>query len=402
MSETVKVVYYTSKTLKDGSHPLMLRVSKDGKKKYQSLGVSVHPDHWDFKNGEPNDKYPNRDQLLLLIEKKKYEVQKTILTHRIEGKEYTASTLLKEHAKTSLKNNVEECFKSYIRSLKVDNRLRYSTMYDVSLSSFEKIMGTMDIPFNDIDCHWLKKYVTDLRKVGLSDNTISTRLRHLRAVFNYAIENKIITKETYPFESFKLAKIKSIPLKRALTKEEVIKILSYKPTTEMERLAISVFVFSYFTAGINFIDIAYLRYSNVYSGILIYTRNKTHKEIKVPLHEIALQIIKEYHREDKEEGDFVFPILNSFHQSDVQIANRLHKVLAKVNRDLKKIGEKLKLPIKLTTYVARHSFATVLKREGISTSLISEALGHSSEKVTKIYLDSFDNSQIADALNHLS
>ncbi|MDE6583876.1 MAG: tyrosine-type recombinase/integrase, partial [Anaeroplasmataceae bacterium] len=98
---------------------------------------------------------------------------------------------------------------------------------------------------------------------------------------------------------------------------------------------------------------------------------------------------------------YIFPIFSAYHKSEVQRANRLHKVLSKINRELKHIGEELGLPIKLTTYVARHSFATVLKRAGVSTSIISESLGHSSEKITQIYLDSFEKSQIDEALSHL-
>ena len=97
----------------------------------------------------------------------------------------------------------------------------------------------------------------------------------------------------------------------------------------------------------------------------------------------------------------VFPILSNFHKSDVQVANRLHKVLAKLNKHLKAIGIKLNLSIPLTTYVARHSFATVLKRAGVSTSIISESLGHSSEKITQVYLDSFDKEQMNTAMKAL-
>ena len=97
----------------------------------------------------------------------------------------------------------------------------------------------------------------------------------------------------------------------------------------------------------------------------------------------------------------MFPILSPFPQTEVQVANILQRVLAKVNKHLKEIGERLNLPIPLTTYVARHSYATVLKRAGVSTSIISESLGHSSERVTQIYLDSFDNEQINSAMKYL-
>lgn len=166
----------------------------------------------------------------------------------------------------------------------------------------------------------------------------------------------------------------------------------------MEILAVDLFSFSYFSAGINFIDMAYLTRDNIKEDKLEYSRAKTKKKIIIPLQKEAVEIITKY-------GDtspvYIFPIFTSFHKTDVQKANRLHKVLAKVNTALKRIGEELCLPQKLTTYVARHSFATVLKRAGVSTSIISESLGHSSEKITQIYLDSFENSQIEEALSHL-
>ncbi len=166
----------------------------------------------------------------------------------------------------------------------------------------------------------------------------------------------------------------------------------------MERLAIDVFTFSYLCAGINFIDMAKLKYSNIQDNQIVYNREKTKKLIIVPLQERAKQII-EKHNDGK--TAFVFPILSNFHKSEVQIANRLHKVLAKINKHLKEIGVKLNLPIPLTTYVARHSFATVLKRAGVSTSIISESLGHSSEKITQVYLDSFDKEQMNTAMKAL-
>lgn len=402
MSETVKVLCYKSKTLSDGKHPLMVRVCKDGKKKYQSLGISILPSHWDFKKNEPNDACPNRDEIRLLIQQKLYELQKTILSKRIEGKEFTAASLLSaQSAQSNLHNNVGECFNFYVRLLKEQGRLRYAGMYEVSLNSLIKFAGALDIPFNDIDAVWLKKYEVWMLKRKLAVNTIGTRVRHLRAVFNMAIEHHVIDKECYPFHAYKVSKISQSPPKRAMTKANIQKVIVYNGKSDMEKLAVALFTFSYFTAGINFIDMAMLKHENIMDGKLCYTRAKTKKQIVVPLQEEAMRIISNYSVRSHCSTTYIFPILSDYHKSDVQIANRLHKVLAKVNRALKNIGQELGLPIKLTTYVARHSFATVLKRAGVSTSVISESLGHSSEKITQIYLDSFENSQIDEAMSHL-
>ena len=150
--------------------------------------------------------------------------------------------------------------------------------------------------------------------------------------------------------------------------------------------------------GINFVDMAYLTKENILDGRLVYTRHKTGKLIKLPLQEKAIELIQKYSKSD---NPYLFPILFSYHKTEQQQRNRIHKVISKVNIRLKAIGKELGLPIDLTTYVARHSFATSLKRSGVSTSLICEALGHSSERVTQIYLDSFGNDQMEDAMKNL-
>lgn len=402
MSETVKVLCYKSKTLSDGKHPLMVRVCKDGKKKYQSIGISIHPSHWDFKKNEPNEFCPNRDEIRLLIQQKLYDLQKTILSKRIEGKDFTASSILKpKSGSLSLHNNAGECFNYYVRILKEQGRLRYAGMYEVSLNSFIKYAGSLDIPFSDVDVVWLKKYEAWMLKQGLAINTIGTRIRHLRAVFNMAIEHHVIDDECYPFHAYKVSKLSQSPPKRAMSKADIQRVIDYKGKTDIESLAIALFTFSYFTAGINFIDIAMLKHDNIIDGKLCYMRAKTKKQISIPLQEKSKEIISNYSADSVNRSGYLFPILSEFHKSEAQVANRLHKVLAKVNKALKLIGQELGLPIKLTTYVARHSFATVLKRAGVSTSIISESLGHSSEKITQIYLDSFENSQIDEAFSHL-
>ena len=220
----------------------------------------------------------------------------------------------------------------------------------------------------------------------------------MRAVFNLALLEQTIKNDCYPFHTYKVSKLNRKTAKRALTKIDIQQVIKYQGQSPMECLAIDIFTFSYLCAGINFIDMAKLKHSNIKNNQLIYNREKTKKLIIVPLQTKAIQLIEKY-RNDK--SPFIFPILSPFHKTEIQIANRLHKVLAKINKHLKEIGNSLNLPLPLTTYVARHSFATVLKRAGVPTSIISESLGHSSERVTQIYLDSFDNEQIDNAMKNL-
>ena len=398
MSETIKVLCYKSKTLSNGEHPLMLCVCKDRKRKFQSLGISIRAELWDFKTNQPKAKCPNRERILVLINDKINEIQKAALDKKIAGKDFTATTLIESTTNRTTNKTVGEYYLTYIQNLKKEKRIRYAGMLEVSYNSFIKFNKHLDIPFSDIDAAWLKRYELWMKEQNLSVSTISTRVRHLRAVFNLAIAEHSIKNDCYPFHSYKVSKLNRQTVKRALTKQDILKVMQYKGTSSMECLAIDIFIFSYLNAGINFIDIAKLKHSNIAENHLIYNREKTKKLINVPLQVKALEIIAKY---QKDKSPCLFPILSPFHKTEVQIANRLHKMLAKINKHLKELGERLELPIPLTTYVARHSYATVLKRAGVSTSIISESLGHSSEKITQVYLDSFDNEQINNAMKNL-
>ena len=398
MEATISVICFKSKVLKNGESPLMVRICKDGKRKYKSLGISVNPVHWDFKKNQPKPKCPNYEALLILINEKISKFQRIILDKKVNNAEFTATTLLQSTDTPQSKHpvSVGEGFLNYIQALKDEKRLRYAGMFEVSYSSFIKFNKHLDIPFSDIDVAWLKKYEQWMKSNGYAVNTIGTRLRHLRAVFNKAIEAKQTT--AYPFSSYKLSKVNQQTVKRAMAKQDIQKIINYKGQSDMESLAIDLFTFSYFTAGINFIDMAMLEQSNIVDGQLIYYRKKTKKQIIIPLQDKAVEIIRKY---SNDHSPYLFPIFSPFHKTGIQIANRLHKVLAKVNKHLREIGEKLELPIPLTTYVARHSYATVLKWAGVSTYIISESLGHISEKITQVYFDSFDKEQIDDAMKNL-
>ena len=398
MSTTVNVVCYKSKVLKNNESPLMIRVCKDRKMKYQSLGISILPKYWDFKANKPTSKCPNKEYIERLIAEKVKVYTDKVIEFKSQEKEFTATSLMEKVNKPVKRKTVQEVFNQYIQELESANRLRYADMYKCTMHSLIKFNKHLDIPFSDMDTIWLKRYEVWLQSQGLAINTLGTRFRHLRVIYNFAIEEMIVKSEYYPFNSFKVSKLSQTTAKRSIQKDEILSVLNYQGQTPLECLAIDLFTFSYLAAGINFGDIARLTKDNILENRLIYIRKKTQKQIKVSLQEQAIKLIQKYSMPD---NPYLFPILSSFHKTEQQKVNRIHKIIAKVNKSLKEIGERLNIPIDLTTYVARHSFATVLKRSGVNTSLICEALGHSSERVTQIYLDSFGNDQMEDAMKNL-
>ncbi len=394
MNTGINILCYKSKTLADGSHPLMIRVCKDGKKKYQSLGISVLPQFWDFEKNRPRRNCPNKAQIEKLIADKSREYAEQIIEFQTESKSFTASSLIDKVNRPLLKHTVGDVFLMQIDVLKRQNRTGYAMSHLEVYNSLVKFNGHLDIYFSDIDVAWLREYESTLRADGIAENTIGRRLRTLRAVFNVAIEQNIVKADYYPFKAYKVSKLHQATAKRAISKEDIEKVLHYKSKNHYSCLAIDLFAFSYYMGGINFVDMAYLQVANIVDNRLVYTRKKTGKLIRLPLQQKAMEVIKKYLSPFYDDTDYIFPILSDFHKTAQQQRNRIHKVITNVNKRLKEIGKALEIPIDLTSYVARHSFATVLKRAGVSTSIICESLGHSSEKVTQIYLDSFENSQI--------
>lgn len=405
MKSTINVVCYKSKTLANGEHPLMVRVSKDGKKKYQSLGISVNPKYWDFKKSKPKPNCPNKELIQKIILEKETEYQKQVLELQSDRKDYTATSLL---SVVSDKNKIyrktvdtfyRELIEKYNSSGSRGNALVYKDSYN-SLKTF--MNGNLDLYFNEIDINWLNQYEDWLRSKKCAETSISLSFRTLRSAFNKAIEAKIVRGELYPFYSFKISKFDVSTQKRAISKDAILDIMNLDLSKDRYYMGFSkdIFLFSYLCGGINITDIAHLKAENIKESRLSYIRKKTKKKIEFPIVESAMKIIDKHNCSST--TGYIFPILdNSIHKTEIQKYNRIHKVMRKVNVALKEISKEINQEINLTTYVARHTYATVLKRSGVNTSIISESLGHSSEKVTQIYLDSFENSQIDEAMKNL-
>ena len=404
MKATVEVVCYKSKPFKDGTFPLMLRVTKDRKRKYVSLGLSLHEKFWDFEKSKPKRNCPNKEQIERLIAAKTAEYNDLIVEMTSQQREYTVETLVSHFHNQVRCATVVELYDKLIDDMKRGGKLGNAGVYKYSRTSLLKFTGQrLQIPFSDIDAVWLRRYENWLRTSGCGDTTISQLFRTLRSVFNKAVELQLVKRDYYPFDAYKVSKFDTRTKKRAIAKEDVRKVIALDLSQgyPSERLARDIFVFSYFGAGINFADIALLKYGNVRDGRVQYVRKKTGKPINFLLTEEMRNIIAKYQQQGQTDEDYIFPILDRrVHRTEQQRYDRTHKVLTNTNRWLRKIGQRVGIE-HLTTYVARHTFATVLKRSGVNIAIISESLGHSDLSTTQIYLDSFENSQIDAAMQNL-
>lgn len=402
---SIKVILYTSKLLKNGEHPIMIRFIKDRKPKYISVGHTCHPDQWDFDKELPKRKHPNYRELEILINKKKTEAQKLILNLEDEKQDFSVQEVEQKYRAATKKITVLDYLELLIQRLIEEGRVSYATSHKDLRRVLKQFTKNKDFAFSDIDHNFLRKWEHHFQKQGVSQNTIGVYFRTLRSIFNKAIKEGYAKKAYYPFDEYKVSQFKEQTRKRAITKEEIKKIeaLVIEQGSSLYNTQ-QFFLFSFYCSGMNFKDVAQLQWSNFKKVgaklSMTYNRSKTNKLFNIQLLSPAV-VIYEYYQSVRS-NDYMFPFLDSTrHNTPISIENRLKKTKKQVNADLKILAERAGIDENVTTYVARHTFATTLKRSGVSVSMISELMGHDSEKTTQIYLDSFEREDLYEATKNL-
>lgn len=398
---SVKLVLYTSKVLKNGEHPIMIRIIKDRKPKYISTGHSCPIDMWDMENNKPKKKHPNSKFLDINLEIKITEAKKLVINLENDQEDFTLDDFDKKYRNSKKSTSFYAYLTELIGDLNKTGRISYATSH----RDLERIMlkfHPKDFGFSAINLGFLRRFEQFLREKNLKENTLGVYFRTLRAVYKKSMADGFINKDNYPFDEFKVSRFKATTKKRAIRKEDVQKImqLNIEKDTRLYHSR-NFFLFSYYCSGINFIDVASLTWKNItLSHSLEYERSKTGHVFNITLLDPALEIL-EYYKGFRNEN-YIFPYLDTkVHTTPTKIDNRLNKCIHQVNQDLKEIGNLAGIDAKLTTYVARHTFATTLKREGVSTSQIAELMGHEDERTTRTYLDSFDNRELYEATKKL-
>ncbi|MCI5716886.1 MAG: site-specific integrase [Alistipes sp.] len=390
---------------KNGKSPLAIRFTHQRAHKLVSLGISIEPHYWDKETEMLTADCPDRATLQSKIDGTLTGFQKKI--KRLEALDIPVNfdTLFEVKTTHIAGITIEQGFKEEIERLESLGKIHSATKHRYAVQVLSGYKPT-SIAMEAIDLDYLKGLELYLRKRGNKDNSIATRFAIFKAIYNKAVKEGRIKAKQNPFSLYQVGSLWTKTRKRAIDKVDIQRLIDLEikdgHTTEYRQLAKDLFLFSYFTAGMNFGDMARLRYKDLIKGRIYYSRHKTQKLLSFQLVPNAMQIIGKYSKDNHAQEDYIFPILDrTEHKTAQQIFNRIHKVLAKINRELKVLGEQIGLEVPLTTYVARHTYATVLKRSRVSVALISESLGHSDLSTTQIYLDSFENSQIDEAMQHL-
>lgn len=341
--------------------------------------VVLHKDHAEVERD---------NHLLSIVEHIKWDkekLEKVIQTLNQSGTFTADDVVLHFHDKGQ-----EVLFNDYIRQqiarLKRLGKVRTSETYAAALKSFSGFMNDKEVSFNELNADLLAEYEAYLKGRDNSPNTISFYMRILKAVYNRAVENGL-TEQRHPFKSVYTGVEKT--LKRAISLNDIKRIkgldLSLKPNLDFAR---DMFLFCFYTRGMSFVDMAYLKKKDIANGVLTYRRKKTGQQLFIRWEKCMQEIIDKY---PVNETEFLLPLITRPNEDyRKQYANALHHV----NRLLKKIGEMIDLPIPLTMYVGRHSWASIAKSRNVPISVISEGMGHDSEATTQIYLASLDTSVV--------
>ena len=312
-------------------------------------------------------------------------LEKVVRSLEIERRRFTADDIISMFHKLTKESSLFTFMHGVIAQLKQLGKIRTSETYTATLKSFMAFRESQDVPLDGISSDMMLLYEAHLKTRDVSMNTISFYMRNLRAVYNRAVE-KGLTPQNKPFRHVYTGVDKTI--KRAIPIKEIKALkeldLSLKPSLDFAR---DMFMFSFYTRGMSFIDMAYLKKSDLQNGILTYRRRKTGQQLTIKWEKCMEDIVSKY---PKNQTDYLLPIIKETVNERRQYDNALHLV----NYHLKDLSSLLKLQRPLTMYVARHSWASAAKAKNIPLSVISEGMGHDSEATTQIYLASLETSVV--------
>lgn len=396
---TIKVKFRASSVMsKEGS--LFFQVFHNRFVRQINTGCKLYPFEWDkkhsiiiFSENIKDERYRYLVSVKEQINKKLQCLRVIISDFETNSLNFTADEIVRMYHNQYGNGLHENGFLGFIRKrimhFRKIGKISASEKLQSALNSFILFYERDEISFYEINCGMMEEYEGFLRKRGLCKNSISFYMRILRSVYNASVECGL-TVQRHPFKTVYTGIDKTV--KRAVPLNVIRKIrdldLASSPTMELAR---DLFMFSFYTRGMSFVDMAFLKKKDLQNGVLVYRRNKTNQQLMVKWEKPMQDIIDKY---DTGTSPFLLPIIKDLN-SDLrrQYKNAVHLV----NKKLKLIGEKIGLNIPLTTYVARHGWASIAKYQNIPIATISEALGHESEKTTRIYLASLDTSAVDNA-----
>jgi len=355
-----------------------------------TTGIRMLPDDWDATGEQVAERVADRSIIQLRIDSDTALLKRIVKDMEHSGTTYSVGDIIKRYKSPEHHVSVLDFMRNQIRLLRNANRLGTALNYEKTMRNFGEFLNGVNLPFSAMTEQLIADYNAFLVQRGMVRNSVSFYMRIMRAVYNKAVRLKLV-EQSNPFTEVYTGIDRT--RKRAVP-ENVISQL-YK--LELEEgspvaLARDMFIFSFCTRGMAFVDMAYLKKSNLQNGVICYARRKTGQLLTVKIEPGVQRIIDRYRFSSE---TYVFPIITS---SDVKKSYDEYQVAINThNRLLRRLSKMLPTDCKLTSYVSRHSWATAARNHNVPISVISAGMGHTSEQTTRIYLTMLENSVIDDA-----
>lgn len=394
-------IKFRSSTVADHEGAIYYQIIHERKVRQLLSDYKVYQSEWDEKRATviTDHKRERKSFILSIRERIRWEVERlTKIDRKLDanGLSYTADDIIDEFKHYAHEYSLFNFMESIIAKLKQNGKIRTSETYRSALNSFKKFLASQaakddnrkseDIMLDCLTSAIMEDYEAWLKNRGVAPNTISFYFRILRAVYNRAVEEDTIENRN-PFRHVYTGVDKTV--KRALPLAVIKKIkaldLSLTPTLDFAR---DMFMMSFYFRGMSFIDMAYLKKSDLHNGYVIYRRRKTGQQLTIEWTKEMQMLLDKY---PENESHYLLPIIKT---TGINERCAYRNVGYAINCNLKHIASMLNLNFRLTMYVARHSWASAAKAKGIPVSVISEGMGHDSEATTQIYLASLDTSVV--------
>lgn len=401
MITSVRLMLNKGRRLNSGSYPLVFQVIHNRRKKLLYSGYHIKEEAFDKQEEKIIASGADSAFSVADIAKMNRELRKirsTIHTRIWHLKQTRVFYTVEDILTPCVHKNVKQQFYllRYIdaqierkKELKKDGM---AAAYKSTRSSLAKFLNNSDIRIPAIDLRFVRRYEDFLYSTGVTSNTISYYLRNFRILYNQAIVDGCHSHNEYPFVKAQTRPEKTV--KRALTRENLQSLanLMLEDASELE-FSRDLYLFSFYAQGMAFVDIVLLKKSSICNGILTYSRHKSKQLIRIAVTPQMREIMDKY----KAAGEYIFPILDKQDSSEYKL---YRLALGRINRHLRRIAAMANIKVPLTTYTARHTWATLAHDYGAPVSVISAGLGHTSEEMTRIYLKEFDVS-LLDKVNSM-
>jgi len=382
-------------TNKNALRTVKLVVYFGARSKYFPTGVKMSAEDW---------KQISTSKKKELVEKRKilegtFYKFKTIVENLLDKNKFSFDNVERDlSTKDSKSTLLKDCFEKKINAFKDNNQFGSADNYGHALRTIQEFDSRKQLDLKHITVDWLKKYERHMLDKKRSYTTIGMYVRNLRAIMNEAILSENLDRSFYPFGRGKYEIPTGEGRKLALPLHTIKQVFQFQSLTDPTISKYKdLWLFSYLCNGANFNDILRLKFKNIDGNEISFLRGKTintsrkKKSVVAYLTDEMREIIDRIGNPVQLPDNYIFPYLCNCKTPEAEY-KMVQDVIKRTNDRMDRISKALKIP-KITTYTARHSYATVLKRSGANIAFISESLGHSDLKTTENYLASFETEE---------